>query len=119
SVRMAQKSYARRKVVKVLLNMYARRLLHGIATEPGSGNRQLQEKAGGIDPDGLFSFHDDHVSITVVARTQRITSTRTALQKQALVCRCACSASAPASADAPPAHRRRRLPAVQALAAVG
>jgi len=29
---------------------------HGIATEPGSGNRQLQEKAGGIDPDGLFSW---------------------------------------------------------------
>jgi hypothetical protein len=63
--------------------MYARRLPHGIATEPGFGNRQLQEKAGGIDPDGLFSFRDDHVSITVVARTQRITSTRTALQTQA------------------------------------
>jgi len=29
---------------------------HGVATEPGSGNRQLQEKAGGIDPDGLFSL---------------------------------------------------------------
>jgi hypothetical protein len=28
---------------------------HGIAAEPGSGNRQLQEKAAGIDPDGLFS----------------------------------------------------------------
>lgn len=36
--------------------MYARNLPYGIATEPGSGNRQLQEKAAGIDPDGLFSL---------------------------------------------------------------
>lgn len=28
---------------------------HGIAAEPGSGNRQLQEKAAGMNPDGLFS----------------------------------------------------------------
>jgi hypothetical protein len=42
-------------LVKNLLNMPAQSLRHGIAAEPGSGNRQLQEKAAGIDPDGLFS----------------------------------------------------------------
>jgi len=50
---------------------------HGIAAEPGSGNRQLQEKAGGIDPDGLFSLTKTiDASFPVVTRTQRITSTR-------------------------------------------
>ena len=38
---------------------------HGIATEPGSGNRQLQEKAAGINPGGLFSLR---IQFTVVAR---------------------------------------------------
>jgi hypothetical protein len=53
---MAQKSCAARGSIKILLIMYAPCSAYGIATEPGSGNRQLQEKAGGIDPDGLFSF---------------------------------------------------------------
>jgi len=50
---------------------------HGIAAEPGSGNRQLQEKAGGLDPDGLFSLKKTiEASLPVVTRTQRLTSTR-------------------------------------------
>ena len=29
---------------------------YGIAAEPDSGSRQLQEKAGGVMPAGLFSW---------------------------------------------------------------
>src|SRR5947209_8089622 len=89
---------------------------HGIATEPDSGNRQLQEKAGGIDPDGLFSLRT--VRISVVARTQRITPTRTALRHD---CDRAVAmiASAPASADARQVRRHRQRPVSRLLAAAG
>jgi hypothetical protein len=63
---MAQKSCAERERIKVLLSKAARSSPHEIAMEPGSGNRQLQEKADGIDPGGLFSW--SNVATTVMAR---------------------------------------------------
>jgi hypothetical protein len=40
--------------VKVCLSKLTQALRHGIAAEPDPG-RQLQEKAGGVTPAGLFS----------------------------------------------------------------
>jgi hypothetical protein len=42
-------------LVKVCLTKLTQALRHGIAAEPDPG-RQLQAKAGGVTPAGLFSF---------------------------------------------------------------
>ena len=81
---------------------------HGIAAEPGSGNRQLQEKAGGIDPDGLFSLR------TVTHHRSRTDSTHHTDSGQLasrLRSRCRVMiASAPASVDARQVrHHRQQL----------